>query len=185
MDPGDFAEGAEAAAEEEDGDEAEEGDDHEGDGEDEVASAHQTQCSQQEVAVAVPLGRVVVVLHGHPVLARRQVALDLAPRLLEVRQSRSPHPDDEVLVLGVHPLLRLCNFGPLELLPLIALPGDALLVDGDLGAGGVVEREGVVEEGVGWVGAELPMEPQGLAMSLGLRGLPFQLRALRMSALVM
>jgi hypothetical protein len=53
-----------------------------------------------------------------------------------------------VLILWVNPLLRLCNFGPFEFLPLIAFPGDALLVDWDLRASSVVERESIVEEGV-------------------------------------
>jgi hypothetical protein len=131
------------------------------------------------------LGRIVIVLNDDCVGPSRQIILNDPPRLLEIWQAGRPHPHDEVLTLGVHPLHIPAVVRATKSMPLIPVPRNPLLVNAHLLSGAVVQLESIVEKSIRFVKRQLPMAPQGLATALPFSTVPFQLYSLPISELVM
>ena len=91
---------------------------------------------------------MIVIAYCHLVLSSLQRNLYHSPQFLEVRNACCPHPDDEVLVLGINPLGGVAVGSPDELPLQVIWPTDILL--GNINLLVVFEkREGVVEDSVG------------------------------------
>lgn len=78
--------------------------DWEGNGQKVIFAANEAQSSQIKVSISIPLFRVVIVFYLHFIISRLQVDFYLSPRLLKIRKSWSPHPNNEMLILWIDPL---------------------------------------------------------------------------------
>jgi len=143
---------ADVGHEENDGeDDAERANDDVADREEVVLPAKHVCSREHKVFLTLELTHVVGVSDGDLVFAGWEAAVDLAPELAEVRETGSPHPNNEMLILDVLPLdiLPISVAGShvfvdaVELLVFefvldVGLPGNICLVDGDRAGGGSV-----------------------------------------------
>lgn len=69
-----------------------------------ILPSKHTRCRQDDVLVPVVQSDIEIVLDFDRIGSWLERGLDSAPQFVEVGSACCPHPDDEVLVLGVDPL---------------------------------------------------------------------------------
>lgn len=114
-----------------------------------IFTSYCTFSCQNKWSRTIPLFWVVIEFHIDSVISRRQILVDDSPEFLKVRQTRSSHPDNKMLIFRVDPLSE-CAVGPFFVLfTLVPRPWYASLCDGNVHTI-LSKSEGIIEKGVGW-----------------------------------